>query len=180
MVREAVLEAAARLFAERGVERVSLRSIAEAADVKLPLIGRYIGRRSELIDAVFERLSGQVVDYVEANPLEPLEYGRDSMLGRWMTMVAHYTLHEEVPQLGAMNPVRSLAGVLETSFGIDARAARLRAAQVTAISLGWRLFEDYLISSTELDDVSLDELRSDLNAIQQLIGSAPLPTPGRG
>ena len=51
-VRRAVLDAAADLFARRDVEGVSLRDIAAAADVQLALIGRYIGTRAELIDAV--------------------------------------------------------------------------------------------------------------------------------
>ena len=38
-VRRAVLDAAASLFAERGVAGVSLRDVAAAADVHLALIG---------------------------------------------------------------------------------------------------------------------------------------------
>ncbi len=176
-VREAVLEAAARLFAELGVDRVSLRDIAQAADVQLPLIRRYVGRRRELIDAVFQRLNDQVADYVETHPLEQLEYGRDSPLGRWLAMSTHYALSGQVPPPGEMNPVHSLADVFEGSFGIDHRTARLRAAQVTAISMGWRLFETYLVAAPELDEIGIDRLRRDLNAIQRQIGSTPWPTP---
>ena len=176
-VREAVLEAAARLFAERGVDRVSLRDIAHAADVQLPLIRRYVGRRAELVDDVFQRLNDQVAAYVETHPLEQLEYGRDSPLGRWLAMSTHYALSGQVPPMGGTSPVDSLAEVFEQSFGIDHQTARLRAAQVTAISMGWRLFESYLTAAPELDAIGLDGLRDDLNAIQRQIGSTPWPTP---
>ncbi len=172
-----MLEAAAGLFAERGVDRVSLRDIAQAADVQLPLIRRYVGRRAELVDAVFQRLNDQLAAYVETHPLEQLEHGRDSPLGRWLAMSTHYALSGEVPPSGDTSPVRSLAEVFARTFGIDQRTARLRAAQVTAISMGWRLFESYLTAAPELDAIGLDGLRDDLNAIQRQIGSTPWPTP---
>jgi len=56
-VRRAVLDAAAALFAQRGVDAVSLRDIAAAADVHVSLIIRYIGHREELVAEVFRRVS---------------------------------------------------------------------------------------------------------------------------
>ena len=47
-VRRAVLDAAATLFATRGVAQVSLREVAAAADTHLALIKRYIGNREQL------------------------------------------------------------------------------------------------------------------------------------
>ena len=112
---------------------------------------------AELIDAVFQRLNDQVADYVETHPLEQLEYGRDSPLGRWLAMSTYYALSGQVPPPGEMNPVHSLAEVFEQSFGIDHRTARLRAAQVTAISMGWRLFETYLVAApSSMPSASID------------------------
>ena len=68
-VRRAVLDAAAVLFAERGVDAVSLRDIAGEADVHLDLIRRYIGTRDELVGAVFVDLSEQLSRAVLENPL---------------------------------------------------------------------------------------------------------------
>lgn len=56
-VRRAVLDEAASLFADRGLDRVSLRTIAAAARVHPALIARYIGGRDDLIRAVFDDLS---------------------------------------------------------------------------------------------------------------------------
>ena len=60
-VRRAALDAAATLFALREVHPVSLRDIAAKADVHLALIRRYVGTREELVLAVFDYRSGQVV-----------------------------------------------------------------------------------------------------------------------
>ena len=64
-----MLDAAAALFALRGVDAVSLRDIAAAADVHVALIGRYIGHRDELVAEVFRHVSDQLARAVEENPL---------------------------------------------------------------------------------------------------------------
>jgi AcrR family transcriptional regulator len=68
-VRRAVLDAATTLFAQRGVDAVSLRDIAAAADVHVSLIIRYIGHREELVAEVFGHVSDQLARAVEENPL---------------------------------------------------------------------------------------------------------------
>jgi TetR/AcrR family transcriptional regulator, repressor for neighboring sulfatase len=64
-----VLDAAAMLFAPRGVDAVWLRNIAAAADVHLALIRLMWGTREELVLAVFDHLSDQVARAVAENPL---------------------------------------------------------------------------------------------------------------
>ena len=88
-VRRAVLDAAADLFARRDVEGVSLRDIAAAADVQLALIGRYVGTRGELIDAVFEDLSASIARELTDRPLEQISFERDSTMGRWIVVLHH-------------------------------------------------------------------------------------------
>ena len=73
-VRRAVLDAAAMLFALRGVDAVPLRDIAAAADVHLALIRLYVGTREELLLAVFDYLSDQVARAVAENPLPPMRW----------------------------------------------------------------------------------------------------------
>jgi AcrR family transcriptional regulator len=64
-----VLDAAATLFALRGVDAVSLRDIAAAADAHLELIRLYVGAREKLVLAVFDYLSDQVARAVAEYPL---------------------------------------------------------------------------------------------------------------
>ncbi len=49
----AILQAAERLFATRGYHAVSIRQIAEAADVPVALVGYYYGHKDALFHALF-------------------------------------------------------------------------------------------------------------------------------
>jgi AcrR family transcriptional regulator len=176
-VGEAVLEAAAGLFGERGVVHVSLRDIAGAANVQLALIARYVGNRAELIDEVFRRVSAQAVAELEARPLQQLEYGRGSIMGRWLALLNHYVIAGQDLPVVDDNPVRAMAEILERNYGLDHPTATIRAAQVTASAIGWRIFEDFLVASAGLGHLDLSDLRDDLTAIQRRVGSTPWPTP---
>ena len=63
------------------------------------------------------------------------------------------------------------------AYGLDPRAARLRAAQIVAAALGWRIFEDYLIEAGELDDVPIETLRDELARSARRLGATPWPSP---
>ena len=76
------------LFARRGVDAVSLRDIAAAADVHLALIGRYIGSRDELVRAVFDDLSDQLASTVLEHPLSGQGFEADTVMGKWVRMAA--------------------------------------------------------------------------------------------
>ena len=87
-VRRAVLDAAATLFALRGVDAVSLRDIAVAAGVHVALIERYIGHREELVAEVFRHVSDQLARAVEENPLSGQGFSPDTVMGKWVRIAA--------------------------------------------------------------------------------------------
>jgi AcrR family transcriptional regulator len=58
--REALLQAARALFAERGYDRTTLRQVGDRAGVDAALVARYFGGKEGLYDAVFA--SEQPVD----------------------------------------------------------------------------------------------------------------------
>ena len=72
----------------RGVDAVSLRDIAAAADVHLALIGRYIGNRDELVAAVFDHVSDQLARAVVENPLSGQGFAPDTVMGKWVRIAA--------------------------------------------------------------------------------------------
>lgn len=55
-----LLDAAERLFAERGVDGVSLRTITQAAEVNVAAAHYYFGSKQGLIEAIFARRMGSV------------------------------------------------------------------------------------------------------------------------
>jgi AcrR family transcriptional regulator len=56
----AILLAAEKLFAQHGYHGVSIRQIADEAQVPLALVGYYFGPKSELFHAIFEHWHGTI------------------------------------------------------------------------------------------------------------------------
>ena len=173
-----MLDAAARLFADRGVDKVSLRDVARAANVQLALIQRYVGSREELVREAFDHLGRQLARDVLEHPLEGHGFDPDSTMGRW-TRIASYLAVSGAPPSEAppFNPVLALAETIQQAYGLDPAAARVRGAQIVASALGWRLFERYLIAAGDLDDLPVDVLRADLTATHRRLGATPWPSP---
>ena len=121
-VRRAVLDAAAALFVERGVDRVSLRDIAAAANVHPTLIGRYIGHRDELLLAVFDDLSAQLAAAVLENPLSGQGFGSDTVMGKWTRVAGALVISGRgIAGRDRFNPVMAMAETLMEGYGLDDR-----------------------------------------------------------
>jgi len=178
-VRRAVLDAAADLFARRGIDAVSLREVAKAADVQLALIARYIGTRAELIDAVFTDLSNKLARELTDQPREQISFERESTMGRWTILLAHLVVTSVDLDAATtpFNPVQAMARVLQEGYGLEPRDARIRGAQIAAMALGWRMFERYLVAAGDLGSIPIGELHDELTALNRHIGATPLSAP---
>jgi AcrR family transcriptional regulator len=177
-VRRALLDAGADLFVRRGLHRVSLRDVADAADVHPHLIRRYIGTRDDLILAVYDDLSARAAELVLQNPLAGQGHGIDTVTGQWVRLLNQLVL-EGMPVVGraGFNPVLAMAETLKAGYGLDDRAARLRAAQIVGNGLGWRVFESYLVEAGRLEDIPLEVLRDELVRTARRTGATPWPSP---
>jgi AcrR family transcriptional regulator len=143
-----VLDAATAPFAQRGVDAVSLRDIAAAAGVHVSLISRYVGYRDELVAEVFRPVSDQVARAVEENPLAGQGFSPDAVMGKWARIAAALAFSGRFPESHRdFNPVAAMAHTLMAGYGMAEEAARLRAAQIAAAALGWRIFEAYLVEA---------------------------------
>lgn len=170
-VRRAVLDAAAALFAEHGVPRVTLRRIADEARVNVALIPRYVGTREQLIEAVFDDLSDQLAAEVDAEPLGQRGFEPDTTMVRWTRVLLYLVLTgSDVPAEHGFRPAAALARAMSDNYGLDTRSAELRAAQVMASALGWRIFERYLAGTIGLPDVTVQDLRDELTETHRRLG----------
>jgi TetR/AcrR family transcriptional regulator, repressor for neighboring sulfatase len=177
-VRTAVLEAAASLFAMRGIDGVSLRDIATEADVNLTLIRRYVGSRDDLISAVFAHVSEQLAESVAQNPLAGQGHSPDTVMGTWVRIGAALAISRRPMPADAMhNPVQAIADSIAAGYGLSPEAARVRAAQIVATALGWRIFEGYLIEAAGLDEIPVEVLREELVHAGRRTGATPWPSP---
>jgi TetR/AcrR family transcriptional regulator, repressor for neighboring sulfatase len=177
-VRRAIVDAAADLFGRHGVDAVSLRQIASAADVRLGDITRHVGNRAELIDAVFDDVSSQLAHELLDQPFEVPTFDRDTTLGRWMAVLNHF-VHNGVDvgtRAGPFNPVLAVATLAEERYGLDPFDARIRGAQIVAHALGWRLFEAYLVAAGGLESTPIETLRDEYGTTNRRLGATPLRT----
>src|SRR5690606_10509842 len=60
MTREKILDAAEQIFAEKGINGVSLREIMLAAQVNIAAVNYYFGNKGELLKAVVLRRSSDI------------------------------------------------------------------------------------------------------------------------
>ena len=132
----------------------------QSPNVHVALIGRYIGNRDALVRAVFDDLSDQLSRDVLEHPLSGQGFEVDTVMGKWVRIAGALAIsgHRLIGHNG-FNPVLAMAQTLTDGYGLDPEAARLRAAQIVAAALGWRIFEDYLIEAGELEAVPLETLR---------------------
>ncbi|WP_240193921.1 MULTISPECIES: TetR/AcrR family transcriptional regulator [unclassified Gordonia (in: high G+C Gram-positive bacteria)] len=159
-----IVDAALELYSERGPARVSLREVAQRAGVNYGLIHQYVGTKEQLLRLVFTRSSEVWTDaFASAG-------GAESAAGvllrakssTYVRMLAHVILEGRDPSvLVGSNPamkelVRRLDDDADDGSGIA--DARLHAAVLTGMSMGWGLFGPYLRLISGLDDVPQDEL----------------------
>lgn len=158
-VREAVLAAAAALFATKGPAATSLREIASAAGVNHGLIHRHFGTKSQLVRAVYDDLSQGLAatgPFREATLESALEafHNLEAHRSYWIVLTRAMldgelgdVLASDLP--GARRIVETLRAVLPDDAPID--AAEL-VAMAFSFSLGWLLLRDFIQIATGASD----------------------------
>ena len=163
-VREALIAAAANLFAQHGPAAVSVREIAAAAQVNHGLVHRHFGSKDALLQAVFDRLAHDLAGDMRLRPNPLNRPGRQMFRatrtqGQLWRILAHSLLEKRRPRelqrdypviAALVRTVRmaQVTGRFDPKF--DARAL---VAVATGATLGWLLFEPFLLASTGLDQV---------------------------
>ena len=101
--RQLILEAAIRVFAERGPEAAGLKAVAQAAGVSHALIAHYFGTYEALVQAAVEhamsmlrtRLIERMLQKPDASPEEMVELYIDIALEPWYGRLAVWMLFSE-------------------------------------------------------------------------------------
>lgn len=120
--RERIVDAALRLFAERGYEAATMRDIAAAADCSLGLAYRYFSGKEALVVELYGRLAEQLADDVEAQPRGPLADRFRQAMRALLAQMAPYRATLGALFGAALRP-RSAASI----FGAEAAGIRERA-----------------------------------------------------
>jgi len=157
----AVLDAASELFAERGPAATSIRDIAARSGVNHGLVYRHFGTKEQLVAAVLDHLSQEVIDIVDAGPTAPT--AAPAMERHWRVIARSILDGYPVGQLQRRFPY--VDGLVERSrpHHPDEVDAQLAAANAIALQLGWRLFEPFVRAAAGLDELPTPRLRDAIN-----------------
>lgn len=158
-MKEAVISAAAALFAEKGPAATSIREIAAAAGVNHGLLHRHFGGKAELVRVVHDHLAGRLAEtapFSEATLASALDAFHTLAEHReyWLVLTRAMldgelrdVLASDLP--GARRMVQTLAAVLPEDAALDAREL---VAMAFAFSLGWLLLRDFIQAATGAGD----------------------------
>lgn len=178
-MREALLEAALALMAERGPSNVPLRDIAERAGVNFGLVYQYLGTRDDVLREVYQRAAASsairleevtgIDDAVALIMALPDEHQVGRMIG-WAALEGAYP----GDVLGRSPALEHVARLVESqSVHRDGSTAdedaRLFAAVLLVVALGWRLFRPIGLTSAGLDPSAPNDYDDRLTSwLQQL------------
>ncbi len=171
-VVQAVVTVATEMFATQGYGTVSLRQIAAEAGVNPGLVHRYIGSKEDVLRAVFAKFSYELEQGPNAVTGSPLSPGTERLVLTQQRIIAHLTLEGyDIGEFKTDSPILSLIldAILEYK-PIDEHEARVRALQIMALGLGWRLFESFLLTATGLTEDDHDEVALAIRSTNFVIG----------
>jgi TetR/AcrR family transcriptional regulator, repressor for neighboring sulfatase len=150
-VTRAVVAAATDLFAARGIKGVGVREVADAAGVNPGLVYRYCGTKEDLLRAVIASFTSDL-DQVEGSRTSEMSTAdTQDLMALRQRVIARALLeghHVDGLATGSITPPSTGASIDELRS--DGHQAQIRALQVLALSLGWSLFEPFLLSITGL------------------------------
>jgi TetR/AcrR family transcriptional regulator, repressor for neighboring sulfatase len=163
----AILDSAAEMFAERGPATASIRDIAGRAGVNHGLVFRHFGTKEQLVGSVLDHLASSTTALIDAQaPMPDIEAAADQHL-----RVIARALMDGFPvgELQSSFPaVARLLDEIRPRYGSDAEA-RMAAANVGALQLGWQLFEPFLRSATGLQGTPRARLQESIQAARDRI-----------
>jgi TetR/AcrR family transcriptional regulator, repressor for neighboring sulfatase len=154
--RDALLKAAAALFAEKGAEAVSTREIASKANVNNGLIHRHFRTKEALLREVLEGMSAEISSIDQEGDesavllrffhavREREEYWK--LLARTILdgqPVEH--MQRTFPTMG--RTIELIREMQSQSRGLDGADPRVVAALLGAVAFGWLVFEPWLLAA---------------------------------
>jgi len=177
----AILDAATALFAEKGVAGVSVRHIADSANVNHGLVHRHFGAKENLRLQVQNRLMEQI----NADIGEPESYEEGFLRGvaalrkneAFWKVLARTFLDGQIEgdvqsAFPFLRKMTSLIAAAQKSGTFHNRTdPRLLVAGGTAMVLGLLVFENYLLPGTGLDGEPAGKAQDEiLEAFMDLMG----------
>ena len=167
-VKKAILDATERLLLKKSPNKITVREIAEAANIKHPLIHRHFETKEKVILAVHARriadiekrvekiedVEGNIATFFEA--VKEIKFRRIALARAMMDGVSPRAIQTEFP---VMKLILELIRKKFDEKNFDTKfSPEIVTAVLSATALGWFLYEPYLITSMDLEEKTGDEL----------------------
>ena len=175
----AILDAAEKLFSERGFTAVTVRDVAAEAGVSHALVHRYLGSKQDIYRAMLVRDEDVIRDAAADN--DELLTATSLMLReglasqrRYVRLVAHSVLHGLAYErtAGRFSATERLVELAQASAAVegaardpDALDPRFVVASVVALFIGWISAEDWVLRASGLGDLSDEEIVDSLERV---------------
>jgi AcrR family transcriptional regulator len=169
---DAILQATEKLLPKHNPSDISLRQIAEAANVNYSLIHRYFGTKDSVIMAAHERILSKVgeqfsaVDRIDGNigvlfKISGKNVSRRTLLARAMLdgADAHLIRHHFPIMQQLIELLRKKKTKTKNPSEYDAETL---AAFFAGSALGWFFFEPFLLASTGLEEKDKEHVHAEI------------------
>lgn len=180
-VREALIQSASVLFAQRGPAAVSVREIAQHAQVNHGLVHRHFGSKNALLREVLNYLAVDIATEVgELSTSEPLGslvgsvFGATSNQGAWLRILAWAIL--DGVDLGELQDRFPMAERMVASARLNPQGSldpEARVTMIMSVGLGMMLFAPFLQRATGQDDVQWARSRKQIFSLVMRDGTKP-------
>ncbi len=150
-VRAALISSASELFGQKGPDAVSIRDVAKHATVNHALVHRHFGSKEQLLRDVMREYADTFVNL--SKKAETVTDAYDAMFDlmvefpAFIHIVAHLALsgHAVDDFVPPSRGIATLAQLIADDRDCPIDEARLIAATCSAFSMGWLLFEPFII-----------------------------------
>jgi TetR/AcrR family transcriptional regulator, repressor for neighboring sulfatase len=176
-IAAAVIDAATRLFAERGPAAVSLRDVAAAAHVTLSQIYRHIGNKQALLAAVLAAEVGSDPSEPDAADIDlpaflKALFGLGELQIRTQLQARTILDGFDLPALQSRYPGIEL-GIELLGRALPPDQARVRAAMLVSFVAGWQLLGPSYLRVTGAQDVTPERFAEIAAPLLDALAAAP-------
>jgi AcrR family transcriptional regulator len=188
-VSQALVDAAAQLFAERPSGRVTVREIAARADVNPALAHRYFGSKQNLMRAAMAKSQHAIAAHLSqmTDVRRDLDLLYRATVGEkeFIAVIARASLDGVLPELPAGYP--TMGGLVER-IEAELRTApagrhdpRVVVACLSALTLGYALFGEFIRRGTGLAEMPETQLEEEIiEVLRRIIDLALMDQPRPG
>ena len=179
-VKKAILDAAEQLLVTKSANKISVREIADLAQTKHPLIYRYFGTKAEVIRAAHARGIEKIetvvnkIDTLQENAgfiFEAVKKNKFRQIALSRAMIDGVDLRLVQTQYPVMNHLLGLLKKRNEEAAPDSKFdPQLMTAVLAATSLGWFLYEPFLLAATDMENKNKEELHKEvIKVLEEII-----------